>query len=104
MYYNILYIYNHIYTVIQANRSQHLFKNGRISLVAPDDESKNGKILSKLSISPAYAVEVRGLPQDASGEPVVKALTEGEKIDIIRAERSATVKFKKHSHVRNISD
>jgi hypothetical protein len=53
-------------------------------------------ISSSVSIFPSYALEVMGVPQDQSAQYVVDQLHD---VEVFKAERSATVKFKKHEHV-----
>lgn len=90
-------------TAHQAARSQNGFLSGSIK-ISPDASTSfptayhgGGVISSSVSIFPSYALEVMGIPQDQSAQYVLDQLQD---VEVFKAERSATVKFKKHEHVR----
>jgi hypothetical protein len=92
-------------TAHEAALSQNSFLSGLIKL-SPDSQTPlptayhgGGVVSSTVSVYPSYALEVAGVPQDQSAQYVLDSVR-GE-VDVFRAERSATVKFKKHENVRD---
>ena len=65
-----------------------------------DDLGGNGHAIgSKLSVYPSYVVEVSGISSEDSADNVYEVATAGGKVEVFKAERSASAKFKRHMNV-----
>lgn len=95
-----LITHNYYSGISQALQCQRAFRNREVE--GSDSWTRAGRASggvssAELSHYPSYAVEVMGLSPEESAEPVLNAVTNAAQV--FRAERMASVKFKKHAHV-----
>ena len=56
------------------------------------------EVSSKVIGMPSFAIEVEGYSPDQPASSITNMISEDDNVDVLRASRSAIVKFRKHAH------
>ncbi|CAE7575559.1 unnamed protein product, partial [Symbiodinium microadriaticum] len=92
-------------SVDQARQCRRAYVNHKVDGSANWTRSShdNGGGVTSVALSeyPSYVIEVQGVSADESAQPVLDCALEctPDSLGVIRADRMASVKFKKHAHV-----
>jgi small subunit ribosomal protein S5 len=88
-------------TMDEALKAQTSFINGSVSIDTKDSQSTNdsGLVTSSISVQPSFVLHVQNLSSETSVKQCEDELAEGGITNSLSTDRSAILKFKRHSEV-----